>query len=381
MPLVHMKDMLNHAHRQGYAVGAFDLVSLDFLEAIMAGAEACRAPVILSLAESHFDHYDFELATAATAAAARRAKVPVAIHLDQGAGPESAVKGIRLGCTGVMADVSTLPFADKLRVTREVVDTAHACGVPVEGLLGPVAGEEEGDAAHTLPEEAAKFVAETGVDFLAVSIGAGHGHMGDQAKTDLERLEAIRRSVDLPLATHGGAGLNNQQLRALIERGVAKINYGTALADVAASMAANFQAVEGYARLMARVRGAVRAKVERCIRRWGGEGRAEEILANCRPWREVEHLIVYNLTEEAEDRAEELKAIGHDVLARVPGVRRVASGRAWQEDARYRHCWLIRFSGAETIASYMAHPDHVDYADRHFRPHAGDRIKIDYVLG
>lgn len=97
MPLVDMKDMLVHAHRRRYAVNGFDLVSLDFLEAILAAAEATRAPVILSLAESHFEHYDFELAMAATVAAARRATVPVAIHLDHGASLESAVRAISLG--------------------------------------------------------------------------------------------------------------------------------------------------------------------------------------------------------------------------------------------------------------------------------------------
>ena len=146
MPLVHMADMLAHAHRHRYAVGAFDLVELSFLEAIVAGAEACEAPVILSLAESHFEHYDFELAMAATVAAARRARVPVAIHLDHGASLESAVRGIALGCNGVMVDASHEPFAENVRRTREVVEMAHACGVPVEGELGYVAGVEGEDA-------------------------------------------------------------------------------------------------------------------------------------------------------------------------------------------------------------------------------------------
>jgi len=96
MSLVNMKDMLNHAHHHGYAVGGFDLVSLEFLEAIMEAAEATRSPAILSLAESHFEYYDFELAMAATEAAARRATVPVAIHLDHGASLESAWAGRRV---------------------------------------------------------------------------------------------------------------------------------------------------------------------------------------------------------------------------------------------------------------------------------------------
>ena len=91
MALVNLRDMLNHAYRNGYAVGAFDLVSLDFLEGIMSAAERCRAPVILSLAESHFDYFDFDLLMPAVETAARRASVPVAIHLDHGANTESAV--------------------------------------------------------------------------------------------------------------------------------------------------------------------------------------------------------------------------------------------------------------------------------------------------
>jgi len=102
MPVVDMKDMLQHAYDHGYAVGAFGLVSLEFLEAILAAAERARAPVILSLAEPHFKFYDFELIMPAVEAAAKRAAVPVAIHLDHGASLESAVHAIKLGCNGVM---------------------------------------------------------------------------------------------------------------------------------------------------------------------------------------------------------------------------------------------------------------------------------------
>ena len=97
-----MRDMLYHAYHNGYAVGAFDLVSLEFLEGIMAAAERCRAPVILSLAESHFDYFDFELIMPAVETAARRASVPVAIHLDHGESLDSALQGINLGCNGIM---------------------------------------------------------------------------------------------------------------------------------------------------------------------------------------------------------------------------------------------------------------------------------------
>lgn len=118
MPLVDMKDMPGRAYRNRNAVGGFDLVSLDFLEAIVAATEATRAPEILSPTESHFEYYDFELAMAATVTAVRRTTVPVAIHLDHGASPESAVRAINLGCNGIMVDASQQAFAANIAACR-----------------------------------------------------------------------------------------------------------------------------------------------------------------------------------------------------------------------------------------------------------------------
>ena len=109
MPLVIMNDMLHHAYRNGYAVGAFDLPSLDFPKAIAAAAESAHAPVILPLAESHFGYFDFELTISAVEIAAQRAAIPVVIHLDHGTNPDAAAKAIRLGCNGVKVDASPQP--------------------------------------------------------------------------------------------------------------------------------------------------------------------------------------------------------------------------------------------------------------------------------
>lgn len=389
MALVNLRDMLEHAYRHRYAVGAFDLVSLDFLEAILAAAERQRAPVILSLAESHFEYYDFELAMAATVAAARRARVPVAIHLDHGESLESAVRGINLGCTGVMVDASTCAFEENVARTRAVVDMARGCGVPVEGELGYVAGVEgedaekhPGEVIYTAPEEAQAYVAQTGVDFLAVSIGTVHGRMRGAPQLDLDRLAAINDALGIPLVIHGGTGLSDAQFRALIERGVAKINYYTALADAAAASmhaAAAADPRAGYTALMKGVRAAIAAEVERCIGLWGAAGRADDVFAAARPWREVEHLIVYNVAEDARDRVGEIMREGRAVLARIPGVRRVFTGDAVTADAKFRHCWLVRFSGEPVIPGYRDHPLHKAFADTWFRPVAGDRISIDYL--
>lgn len=388
MPLVDMQAMLQHAHRHRYAVGAFDLVSLDFLEAILAAAEAQRAPVILSLAESHFEYYDFELAMTATVAAARRATVPVAIHLDHGATFDSAVRAINLGVNGVMVDASTLPFEENVAATRAVTDMAHACGIPVEGELGYVAGVEGEDAekhpgeiVYTAVEEARAYVERTGVDFLAVSIGTVHGRLRGTPLLDFERLARINQTLGIPLVIHGGTGLADDQYRRLIENGTAKINYYTALADAAAARMRDNAARDpraGYTGLMKGVREAIQAEVERMIALFGCGSQADAVLAAARPFNPVEHVIVYNVTGATDTDVERIMARGREVLAKIPGVRRVVTGWALTEKPKFRFCWLIEFAHEKVIASYRDHPLHVRFADELFRPIAGDRISIDF---
>jgi fructose-bisphosphate aldolase, class II len=389
MPLVHMRDMLNHAYRNNYAVGGFDLVSLDFLEAILEAGERCRSPLILSLAESHFEYYDFELAMAATERAARRATIPVAIHLDHGTFLDSAVRAINLGCNGVMVDASNRPFDENAALTRTVVEMARGCGVPVEGELGYVAGVEgedaekhPGEVVYTAPEEAHEFVERTGVDCLAVSVGTVHGRLRGEPQLDFDRLARINETLGLPLVIHGGTGLGDEQFRRLIANGVAKINYYTALADAAgARIRANAEgdAGSGYTGLLKGVRAAIAAEVERCMRLWGSAGRADAVLAECRAWRPVEHVIVYNVSGADDGQVEAMMARGREMLATIPGVRRVFTGWAVTEGAKYRFCWLVQFAHENVIASYRDHPVHVAFADEWFRPIAGDRISIDYA--
>jgi fructose-bisphosphate aldolase, class II len=246
MALVNMCDLLHHAYDNNYAVGAFDLVSLDFLEAVIDAAEHCRASIILSIAEPHFAHYDFELMLPAIEAAAKRTSIPVAIQLDHGSSLETATKAINLGCNGIMLDVSDASLADNIKATQSVVEMAHSCGVPVVGELGYVAGIEgegaqqhPGEMAFTNPVEAKAYVERTGVDFLAVSIGTVQGRMKGRAKLDFQRLKLLNQTVKVPLVIHGGSGLNESQFRKLTTLGVAKINYYTALSDVAASAMRN----------------------------------------------------------------------------------------------------------------------------------------------
>lgn len=387
MALVNIKDMLRHARANAYAVGAYDVVDCNFIATVIAGAECTRAPVIISFAESHFAHYDFPVLVAAAEVAAKRARVPVALFLDHGSGLDSAIDAIRHGCNGVMTDASHLPFDENVAATRAIVAMAHAVGVAVEGELGYVPGVEGEDAVRhpgeirlTSPQEAACYVDATAVDFLAVSIGTVHGRLRGEPRLDLDRLAAIANAVGVPLVIHGGTGLADEQYKELVVRGVAKINYYTALSDlaVAAASAALEPIDAGYTAGMDAVRKALTSEVARTCAVFGAAGRADAVLAACRPWREVEHLILFDWSESAAGREVDFEAEGSRTLARVPGVLGVAVGHALRSDARYQRAWFIRFASAEAETAYMADPTHLDYADRIFRPHAGDRLKVDY---
>lgn len=389
MPLVDMHDMLQHAHRNAYAVGGFDVVSLDFIDAIIAASEHCRAPVILSLAESHFEYYDFELAMAATEAAARRANIPVAIHLDHGISLESARRAINLGCNGVMVDASHTDFPANVELTRQVTRMAHQCGVAVEGELGYVAGVEGEDAEkhpgeiiYTSVEEARAYVERTRVDCLAVSIGTVHGRLRGRPKLDCERLKRIHEAVRLPLVIHGGTGLSDDQFRRLISLGVAKINYYTALSDTAADAIrenARNNNRAGYTALLKDVREAIAIEVERCHRVFGAAGRAAEVMTQCRVWRPVEHVIFYNVESVTDVDIETMMARGREVLGKIPGVKRVITGWPTQDNQKFRFCWILEFVHEKVIASYRDHPEHIAFANAIFRPMAVDRLSLDFV--
>ena len=389
MPLVHLSDMINHAYRHNYAVGAFGVANLHFLEGIMQAAENCRAPVVLNLIEAHFENADFELLMPAVIVAARRASVPVAINFDHGTSLASAERGIRAGCNGVMVDTSALRFSDNLWQTRDIVTMAHACGVTVEGELGYVPGVEgenaknhPGELTCTTAAEAKVYVERTGVDCLAVSVGTVHGRMKGSPKLDYARLAKIKEATAVPLVIHGGTGLTDEQYRRLIANGVAKINYYTALADAANHRIRENVAADrkgSYSVLMAGVSDAVREETERCIRLWGSGGRAAEVLAQCRSWQDVEHVVLYNVPDElSESDVAAMMREGKESLKSIPGVRGIRTGRAIQPDGKYRYCWLIGLASQSAVEVYRNHPAHLRFANEVFRPVAAGRLTLDF---
>jgi fructose-bisphosphate aldolase class II len=389
MPLVHLTDIVNHAHRHNYAVGAFGVGNQDFLEGVMQAAEDSRAPVILNLIDSHFSAHDFDLFVPAVVTVARRAAVPVAINFDHGTSLKSAERAISAGCNAVMVDTSMLPFSENLRQTRDIVAMAHACGVTVEGELGYVPGlegesaaEHPGELVYTSAVEARAFVERTGVDCLAVSVGTVHGRMKGVPKLDYNRLTKIREAVDVPLVIHGGTGLTDEQYRRLISHGVSKINYYTGLADVAASHVRKNAAANqgcGYSALLAGVRDAVREEAARCIRIWGSGGRAAEVLAQCRPWQELEHVVLYKAGTELTDS--EVAAIlreGKESMRAIPGVRNIRIGRALQQDGKYQYCWLVTLASESAIEIYQNHQVQQSFSHKLFLSVATDWISQDF---
>ncbi len=389
MPLVDMHDMLNHAYRNGYAVGAFELAGPEFLEAILEASERTRSPVMLTLAEAGSGHGDFELAMAAAERAAQRAAVPVAIQLAHGTSFESALRAINLGCNGVTVNSGHENFPTNVARARRVVEMAHACGVAVEGELGAASETGRGEGARqadegvfTSVEEARAYVARTQVDSLAVSVGTAHGRARGRPRPDFERLKRIHEAVNIPLVIQAGAGLADEQIHRLVTHGVAKINCHAALAEAATgAIRANARgnSAAGYAGLFAGARAAIAAEVERGQRLFGAAGRAAEVLAQCRPWQPVEHVILYNVEGANEAQVEAMMARGREVLAKIPGVRRVLSGWAVADKPKFRFCWIVEFAHEKVIASYRDHPEHTEFANSQFRPMAGERISIDFA--
>ncbi len=385
MPLVDMKDMLHHAYDHGYAVGAFEVISLDFLEGIMQAAEKVRAPVILSLAETHFECFDFELLMPAVEAAARDAEVPVALHFDHGTCLESAIRGINRGCNGVLVDASNQDFSENTRITKEVVAMAHSCGVSVEGELGYVPGVEgdgaedyPGEPAYTSLAEARVYVERTGVDFLAVSIGTVHGHMKGKPRLDYQRLAQINEALKIPLVIHGGSGLSDDQYRRLIAAGITKINYYTGLSDAAGkTLKEKGREKLSYGRLQKNIRDAIAAEVERCMRLWGTAGRAAEVLTQCHAWTPVEHLLICNAEGDSQSIAS-IMAESRQLLGSIPGVRDVFTGEALQKDAKYQYTCLLRFCHASVVNNYQQHPVYRDFVNKLLRPVAGSCVNIDF---
>ena len=240
--LVNLNDVLTPAG--GYAVGLFNTVNLEMARGVLAAAEEQNAPVIIGTAEVLLPYGPLEELSWLLLPMARRAKVPVVVHLDHCLHYETCRRALELGFTSVMYDCSTDPYEENVRKVREMVELAHSYGATVEAELGHVGDNPaEGsapvspEACYTSPEEARDFVEKTGVDALAVAVGTAHGAYRFPPKLDFDRISRIAQAVHVPLVLHGGSGLSDDDFREAIRRGIAKVNIFTDI-NVAGAQAA-----------------------------------------------------------------------------------------------------------------------------------------------
>lgn len=241
MPIATLSGILADAHQKKYAVGMFDVHNLEMTNAVIEAAEAEQSPVIIALAEVHAQSVKtLEDIAHIMVYAAERARVPVCVHFDHGVSLENCVRVLHQGFSSVMYDGSMLPYAENVEKTAEVVRFARIFGASVEGELGHVGGGEGGEddghaMVYTDPGQTVDFIAKTGVDALAVSIGTVHGPYRAAPRLDLNRLRAIRAKAEVPLVLHGGSGLSDLDFKNCVQGGISKINIYTEIVQTAMS--------------------------------------------------------------------------------------------------------------------------------------------------
>lgn len=235
MTLARLDNVLGAARALGHAVGAFNVIHLEHAEALVAAAEATGLATVLQISENAV-RYHGSLAPIAvsTRILAERAGVPIVLHLDHATDLDLVAEAVDLGFTSVMFDGSTLPDAENRRVTSGVVSRCRMAGVSVEAELGEVGGKDgvHAPGARTVPAEAVQFVADTGVDALAVAVGSSHAMTERTAVIDLGLIAELREAVGVPLVLHGSSGVSDAVLVAAVRAGMTKVNIATHLNKV-----------------------------------------------------------------------------------------------------------------------------------------------------
>lgn len=235
MALVSSTPLLQAAKEGGYCIGAFNVHTLEMLQAVVEAAEETRSPLIIQSTVGTVKHLGPDYIAAAATVAANRSSVPIALHLDHCSDFGTIMQCIRAGYTSVMIDASHDPFEKNVEQTRKVVEAASAVGVNVEAELGRVGGVEddivvdERDALLADPDECAKFVELTGVHTLAPAIGTAHGIYKGDPNIDFDRIGRIASKVSVPLVLHGGSGIPEDQVRRAVSLGMSKMNVATEL--------------------------------------------------------------------------------------------------------------------------------------------------------
>ena len=230
--LVKTIEVVQEARHRGVAIGAFNTYNLELTRAIVETAEALSQPIILQLGVSAIKAGGEPLALA-TLAAARIARVPVAVHLDHCSNMSLIEQCFDWGFSSALADGSHLPYAENMAFTRQAVEVATRFDGTIEAELGYLAGTEDGvtveevESSLTDPMQAHEFVVESGAALLAVSIGNVHGYIPNPPPLDFERLAQVLTQVKVPLVLHGASGMVKEDIQRAISMGIAKLNINT----------------------------------------------------------------------------------------------------------------------------------------------------------
>ncbi|HHV74805.1 MULTISPECIES: class II fructose-1,6-bisphosphate aldolase [unclassified Thermoanaerobacterium] len=277
-------ELLKKANEEGYAVGAFNTSNLEITQAIVEAAEEMRSPAIIQVSEGGLKYAGIETISAIVRTLATKASVPIALHLDHGTDFNNVMKCLRNGWTSVMMDASKLPLEKNIEVTKNVVTIAHGMGVSVEAEIGKIGGTEdnvtvdEREASMTDPDEAYKFAKETGVDYLAISIGTAHGPYKGEPKLDFDRLVKIKEMLKMPIVLHGASGVPEADIRKAVSLGVNKINIDTDIRQAFAArlreLLKNDEEVYDPRKILGPCKEAMKEVIKNKMRMFGSEGRA-----------------------------------------------------------------------------------------------------------
>lgn len=240
----NLKDILDIAEKGNFAIPAFNVYNLETLMGVVNAAKETQAPVILQMYSRLFDTDTGKFMAPVIREMMNELKTPVAFHLDHGVGMPEIMRAIRLGTTGVMLDVSTLPFEENIKITKEAVALAKEAGVGFEGELGHIGStKDEKWADYTEVSDAVKYVDETGLDALAIMVGTAHGKYAKAPKLAIDRIKEIHNNTKAHLVLHGGSGVPDDQIKASIKAGIRKINFGT---DVCCSFIEGYKNIDPY---------------------------------------------------------------------------------------------------------------------------------------
>ncbi len=229
--LLNVAEELEKARENGYAIGAFNTANLEVTKAICEAAKECDTPILIQTTPKAIEYAGLEQLYDIVINEIEETKIDAAVHLDHAKDIDIIREAIDQGYKSVMFDGSKLPLDENIKITKEVVEYAHEHGVSVEGEVGVIGSSESGQGAYSDPADVKRFVEETGVDAVAVSVGNEHG-APEGEHIDIELLKEIAAIVKIPLVMHGSSGLSDEDIHAAISVGVAKFNIDTNIKKV-----------------------------------------------------------------------------------------------------------------------------------------------------